>query len=127
MRSPCTSSTRLAAKPPSSACLTRLVSTPALRAIAKASLTRGYPRNFETTQQVARSVSQLSLYGLPDSYFEQFTPMIAAVSADDVIAAARRYVDPSRLTTLIVGDYGAIGQSLDRLELGQPEMLSVEN
>jgi predicted Zn-dependent peptidase len=96
-------------------------------ALAKASLTRGYPRNFETAQQVARSVSQLSLYGLPDSYFERFTPTIAAVSIEDVVAAARQYVDPSRLTTLIVGDYGAIGPSLDRLELGQPEVLAVES
>ena len=39
-------------------------------ALAKASLTRGYPRNFETAQQVARSVAQLALYGLPDTYFE---------------------------------------------------------
>ncbi len=35
--------------------------------LAKASLTRGYPRNFETAQQVARSVAQLALYDLPDS------------------------------------------------------------
>ena len=39
MRSPCTSSTRLAAKPPRSASLTLAGSTPALRATAKASLT----------------------------------------------------------------------------------------
>ena len=43
-------------------------------ALAKASLTRGYPRNFETAQQVARSVAQLALYGLPDTYFEEFVP-----------------------------------------------------
>ena len=43
-------------------------------ALAKASLTRGYPRNFETAQQVARSVAQLALYDLPDTYFEEFVP-----------------------------------------------------
>ena len=42
--------------------------------LAKASLTRGYPRGFETAQQVARSVAVLSLYGLPDTYFEDFVP-----------------------------------------------------
>jgi predicted Zn-dependent peptidase len=36
--------------------------------LAQASLTRGYPRNFETTQQVARSVAQLALFDLPDTY-----------------------------------------------------------
>src|SRR6202011_5358469 len=34
--------------------------------IAKAALTRGYARNFETAEQVARAMSQLMLYGLPD-------------------------------------------------------------
>ena len=44
--------------------------------LAKASLTRGYPRGFETAQQVARSVAMLSLYGLPDTYFEEFVPKV---------------------------------------------------
>jgi zinc protease len=95
-------------------------------ALAKASLTRGYPRNFETAQQVARSVAQLALYGLPDSYFAEFTPKIAAVSADAVIAAASTYLDPSRLTTLVVGDYGAVGSSLEPLGLGPPQVLAAE-
>ena len=33
-------------------------------ALARASVTRGYPRGFETAQQVARSVSQLALHEL---------------------------------------------------------------
>jgi predicted Zn-dependent peptidase len=86
--------------------------------LAKASLTRGYPRNFETAHQVARSVAQLVLYGLPDSYFESFVPRVNAVTASDVTRAAQRYIDPARVTTLIVGDYAAIGPSLDALGLG---------
>ncbi len=91
--------------------------------LAKASLTRGYPRNFETAHQVARSVAQLVLYGLPDSYFENFVPRVNAVTATDVTAAARKYIDPARLTTLIVGDYAAIGESLNALGLGEVEVL----
>ena len=86
--------------------------------LAKASLTRGYPRNFETALQVARSVAQLVLYGLPDSYFETFVPRVHAVSASDVTSAARRYLDPARLVTLIVGDHAAIAPSLDALGIG---------
>ena len=47
--------------------------------LAKASLTRGYPRNFETAQQVARSVAQLALYDLPDTYFAEFVPKVNAI------------------------------------------------
>jgi zinc protease len=94
--------------------------------LAKASLTRGYPRGFETTQQVARSVAMLSLYGLPDTYFEAFVPTINAVTSANVVDAAARYLDPSKLTTLVVGDYSAIAESLRALNLGDPHLQTPE-
>ncbi|MBI3047158.1 MAG: insulinase family protein [Acidobacteria bacterium] len=92
-------------------------------ALARASLTRGYPRNFETAEQVARSVAQLALYDLPDSYFQEFVPRVNAVERSDVVRAAERYVDAARATTLIVGDYQAIGESLPPLGYGEPQIL----
>ncbi len=94
--------------------------------LAKASLTRGYPRGFETTQQVARSVAMLTLYGLPDTYFEEFVPKINAVTIANVVDAAARYLDPSKLTTLVVGDFSAIAESLRALNLGEPELQTAE-
>jgi predicted Zn-dependent peptidase len=94
--------------------------------LAKASLTRGYPRNFETAQQVARSVTQLALYGLPDLYFEEFVPKVNAIEAPDVVRAAAKYVDPARMVTLVVGDHQAIGESLVALGLGEPQLLPPE-
>jgi zinc protease len=87
--------------------------------LAKASLTRGYPRNFETANQVARSVAQLVLYDLPDTYFENFVPRVNAVQTTDVTRVAREYVDPARVTTLIVGDHAAIAPSLQAMGLGE--------
>jgi len=92
-------------------------------ALAKASLTRGYPRNFETGQQVARSVAQLALFHLPDTYFEEFVPKVQAVSVGDVTRAAAKYIDPQTCATLIVGDHAAIADSLVSFGLGQPEVL----
>jgi zinc protease len=70
------------------------------RGVADARLSR----NFETAQQVARSVAQLALYDLPDTYFEEFVPRVNAITVDDVTRVAARYLDPSRLVTLVVGD-----------------------
>jgi zinc protease len=91
--------------------------------LAKASLTKGYPRNFETVQQVARSVAQLALYDLPDTYFEEFVPRVTAVTAAEVTQAAARYLDPARLTTLIVGDHAAIADPLRALGVGEAEVM----
>ena len=94
-------------------------------ALAKASLTRGYPRNFETASQVARGVAQLALYGLPDTYFQEFVPKVNAVTGDDVTRVARAYLDPSRLTTLVVGDHPVVIDSLTRL-FGNPILVAPE-
>jgi predicted Zn-dependent peptidase len=95
--------------------------------LAKASLTRGYPRNFETAHQVARSVAQLVLYGLPDSYFETFVSRVSAVTTADVTRVAHRYIDPDRVTTLVVGDHATIGPSLESLGLGEIQVLTTDN
>jgi predicted Zn-dependent peptidase len=87
---------------------------------ARAALTRGYPRNFETAEQIARSCSQQALYGLPDDYFERFVPTVVGLSVDDIARVAARWLEPSRLATLVVGDRTAIAASLDALGLGEP-------
>jgi zinc protease len=94
--------------------------------LAKASLTKGYPRNFETAQQVARSVAQLALYDLPDTYFEEFVPKVNAVTGDDITRVAAAYLDPGRLTTLVVGDHSVIAESLRGLGFGEPVVLPPE-
>jgi predicted Zn-dependent peptidase len=94
-------------------------------ALAKASLTRGYPRNFETAAQVARAVGQLALYGLPDTYFQEFMPKVNAVTQDDVTRVAAAYLHPGRLTTLVVGDHAAIRESMSGL-FGEALVLSPE-
>lgn len=94
--------------------------------LAKASLTRGYPRNFETAQQVARSVAQLALYDLPDTYFEQFVPKVNAIGTADVVRVAEHYLHPARLTTLVVGDRQAVGPGLETLGLGEAVVLPLD-
>jgi predicted Zn-dependent peptidase len=92
--------------------------TPQELELGRASLTRGYPRSFETADQVARAVAQLALYDLPDDYFTTFVPKVLALGADDVTAIAAKSIDPSRLLTVVVGDRDKILPSLRALELG---------
>ena len=93
--------------------------------LGRASLTRGYPRNFETADQVARSAAQLALYGLPDDYFTTFVPRILALTEQEVTAVAARHIDPSRLLTVVVGDRDRLMPSLKALDLGEIADLSV--
>lgn len=93
-------------------------------ALARASVTQGYPRGFETAQQVARAVSSLALHGLPDTYFEEFVGRIESVTVDDIARVASDYLDLSRMVTLVVGDHDRIASSLAALNRGEPLVLT---
>jgi predicted Zn-dependent peptidase len=95
-------------------------------ALGVAALTRGFARNFETAEQVARAVTQIALYDLPDDYFAEYVPRVESVTVEDVTRAAAEHLDPSRLTTLIVGDYDSIAGDLPALNLGDASTLSFD-
>jgi zinc protease len=87
-------------------------------ASAKASLTRGYVRNFETGGQIARAVAQIATHGLPDDTFDRFVPSIEAITAEEVQAAAEAFIRPEEAAIVVVGD---AGRSRDALaEIGRP-------
>lgn len=101
--------------------------TPDELALGVAALTRGYARNFETADQVARGVAQIALYDLPDTYFAEFVPRMEAVTAAEATRVAEQYLQPDRLTTLVVGDADAVAGDLDHLGLGAPIVLSSDD
>ena len=82
---------------------------------AKASLTRGYVRSFETPSQLARAAALLVTYGLDEATFDRFVPCVEAVTSADVHAVARTYIRPSDVTVVIVGDAAGTGPDLDGL------------
>ena len=86
----------------------------------RAALTRGYPRNFETAEQVARAAAQMSLHDLPEDYYSTFVPKVLALDEAAVTDAARRHLDPDRMLTVVVGDRDRVAASLEELGLGAP-------
>jgi len=95
-------------------------------ALGVAALTRGYARNFETAEQLARAVTQLALYDLPDTYFDEFVDRVERITVDDVTRVSQQYLDPARLTTLVVGDFGVVSRDLPKLNLGAPSILAAD-
>jgi predicted Zn-dependent peptidase len=93
--------------------------------IAKAALTRGYPRNFETADQIARAAGQLALYELADDYFSQFAPRVNAIDTSEVTRVAEAYLDPARMLTVVVGDRDRITVPLAALNLGASSELAM--
>ncbi len=94
-------------------------------ALAKAALTRGFPRGFETTEQVARAFTVVVLHGLPDDYFTCFGPAVNAVTSIQVRQAAEARLSPAQATFAVVGDRKEVAPSLRALGLGEPQEMPV--
>jgi zinc protease len=93
--------------------------------LGRAALTAGYPRNFETAEQLGRAAVQLALYGLPDDYFSTFVTKVLSVNTDDVSRVARDYLAPARVLTVIVGDRDTVGPTLGALNLGEVSEVAI--
>ena len=92
----------------------------------RATLTRGFARNFETTDQIARALTQLATYDLPDDTFNRFVPAIRGVEADELIVAAQRHLQPEELIVVAVGDATKLESGLSSLGLGAPIVTAVD-
>jgi predicted Zn-dependent peptidase len=87
--------------------------------LGRAPLTRGYPRGFETAEQISRAIAQIALYDLPDDYFTTFVPKVLALTPEDLTRAADTHIDPARFLTVVVGDRDKMG-AMGELGLGEP-------
>ncbi|HQX54614.1 MAG TPA: pitrilysin family protein [Pyrinomonadaceae bacterium] len=84
----------------------------------KQSLIRRFPSGFETVGQISGQLANLVVYGLSDAYFNEYIPNVNAVTVQDVNRVANKYLDPTKMAIVIVGDRKVIEPGLK--ELGYP-------
>ena len=82
-------------------------------------VTRGYMAGFETSSQVGTQLEALFAYKLPDDYFNTVVPGIRAVTAEDVMRVAKKYLALDRLAIIVVGDRAKIEPELRKLPVGE--------
>jgi zinc protease len=77
-----------------------------------------FPIRFETTDAIAGALAGLLTLRLPDDYYDTYRDRIRAVSAEDVLRAARDHIHLDRLQVLAVGDRAQVLPTLAGLPLG---------
>lgn len=82
--------------------------------LAKRSLTDSFPRRFESAQARASIFANDAFLGRAHTYWIRWRDQVEAVTAEEVRAAAEKYLDPDRLVMLVVGVFSDI-------ERGDPE------
>jgi zinc protease len=86
--------------------------------LATSYLSGVFPIRYETTAAIATAIANLVVYGLPRNYFDSYRANIQSVTAQDVLEAARRHLDPGRLRLTVVGDAMKIREPLEGLGAG---------
>lgn len=66
-------------------------------------------------QGVIGQVAFLDLHGLPDTFLTNYVQNVYAVTPAQVNAMAKKWLDPQRMTLVVVGDVAKVGESVRSL------------
>lgn len=70
---------------------------------------------FESASQVANQALEMMLYRLPPDYWSRFQQRVRALTANEVLAATRKYLNPDDDVIVLVGNVAAFKDSLGKL------------
>lgn len=77
-----------------------------------------FPIRYETTSAIAGAIANMVTFGLPEDYFDTYRRKISSVTAEDVLAAAQKYVRPEELQVVVVGNPDLIRDGIENLAVG---------
>ncbi|HEY8508384.1 MAG TPA: pitrilysin family protein, partial [Steroidobacteraceae bacterium] len=93
---------------------------------ARNSIALALPGSNETANDVAGSYSDIIIYGLPDTYWNDFVRDINALTPQQVAEATKKLIHPDSLTWVVVGDLSRIEDSVRKLNFGEVRVLDAE-
>jgi zinc protease len=70
---------------------------------AKAYLTGSFPLRMDTYAKIANILIAAETYGLGLDYPDRYPSLINAVTEEDVMRVAKRYIDPDRMVVVVLG------------------------
>src|SRR5206468_503269 len=89
--------------------------------LARDSLTRSLPADFETSASATATTANIFIYDLGLDYYAKLPERFSAITAADVRAAAEKYISPDKMIVVAVGDRSKISNDLQKLSLGAIE------
>jgi zinc protease len=77
---------------------------------AKDYLTGSFPLRLDTNRKVANFLAQVEFFQLGLDYPDRYGDLIRKVTREDVLRVAKRYLQPEKLITVVVGNQNKIGE-----------------
>jgi len=92
----------------------------------KESLIQGIPSRFSSVSGIGGAISSLYLQDLPETYYQDYAAKINAVTSDDLVRVAKKYIDLDHLNIVIVGDRATIEEPLRRTGIAPVVILDAQ-
>jgi zinc protease len=89
----------------------------------KSGMMKSNARRFETLGSLNSYLNAISSYGLAPDYVKQEEAYLKKLTPDKQLEAAKKYIDPSRMYYVVVGDAKTQLEPLEALGLGKPELI----
>ena len=107
--------------------LRAIANPPSLAEAARARdyLALSFPREFETTGEIASRIGTQVVYGLPPDVWDSFVPKVLATGPAAMAEAAKRTVDAARVAIVVVGDRRTVEKAVRAVSPGPVRVLSV--
>jgi predicted Zn-dependent peptidase len=92
----------------------------------KESLIQRLPSRFAGVNAATGAISSVYVQGLEEDYWQNYAKNIAAVTADDLVRVARKYIDLNNFNLIIVGDRAVIEEPLRKTGIAPIVVLDIE-
>jgi zinc protease len=81
-----------------------------------------FPLQFETPEQIATQILNVEIYDLGEEYIQNYRKNISAVTADDILRVAQKYLDPDNIKLVVVSKADVLKTGLE--SFGEVEVTS---
>jgi zinc protease len=89
-------------------------------------LIQSLPGRFASVDGIARAISAIYTQDLPESYYRDYAAHVNAVTRDDLVRVAKRYIDVDHMDLVIVGDRATIEAPLRATGIAPITVLDVD-
>ncbi|HZD50282.1 MAG TPA: pitrilysin family protein, partial [Silvibacterium sp.] len=92
---------------------------------AKDQLLNSFIFHYDSKEKVLTEAVTLQFYGYPPDFLSKYRAGIEAVTTADLERVAKKYIDPSKLAVLVVGNESQFGTPLTDLNLGPAHPIDI--
>jgi predicted Zn-dependent peptidase len=92
----------------------------------KESLIQSLPQRFASVNAASGAIASIYVQDLPETYFQEYAARVNAVTSDDLVRVAKKYIDLDNLNIIIVGDRATIEEPLRKTGIAPIVHLDIE-